>query len=217
MTRALLGVVLLTSLLAPAAATGAHRATYDPNSSYTFRSLNNPTSGDAFGFRAAIQQNAQGLSNKLFGSLASLLGGTAPALNFVPAGSPLLVTGDSSANLIDTPGGPKGTINVSPIAVEALTNFKSPYHDPGVTAYPHEMAHLRQTTPTLADLMRREGGAQAFSDIVTPAAAKRAGIPYAPGDYDPPQYASLVKGAQALGRDWLLAGQFGKSGSPNWP
>lgn len=217
MTRVLLGVVLLASLLAPASATGAQRTSFNPNTSYTFRSLNNPTSGDAFGFRAAIQQNAQGLSNKLYGSLASLLGGTAPALNFVPTGSQLLSEADTSANIEGQVGAPRGTMNVDPLAVEALTNFKSPYHDSGVNQYPHEYAHLHQTQGTLADLMRREGGAQAFADLVTPTATKRAGIPYdkAAGNLDG-DYTDFVKQAQALGRDWVLQQQFGRSGA-NWP
>lgn len=216
MARALLGVVLLAALLAPASATA--RPILAPGDSYTYRILNNPTTGDAFGFRSAIQQNAQGLSDKLYGSLASLLGAGAPKLNFVPSGSPLLSEADTSANVEGQLGAPAGSVNVDPLAVESLTNFKSPYHDSGLNVYPHEYAHLKQTPSTLAQLLTREGGAQAFADQVTPTAAKRAGIPYTPGNYDG-SYAPYVQTVQQppYGRSWILGGQFGKTAPPTWP
>lgn len=189
----------------------------DPNASYSYRILNKPTSSDERAIRTiGLQPEAQHRSDRLFASLVSLLGGTAPGLNFVPSGSPLIATSDTSANIAGKPGAPQGTINVNPLVTEGLINNASPYHSGSVNRFPHEMAHLRQTVPTLADLMQREGGAQAFADLVTPTAAQRAGIPYRVGNYDG-SYAPLVSQAQAKGRDWLLAGQFGNTGSPTWP
>lgn len=182
---------------------------------YTYRSLANPTSGDQFGFRAAIQQNAQTMSDRLFAALASVLGGQAPTLNFVPQGSPL-TPGDLSANYIAFPGGPVGTVNVDPLAVEGMTNFNSPYHNATVYAFPHEMAHLRQTAQVLADLATREGGAQAFSDLVTPVAAQRAHIPLSLSQTYDGAYAQYVKDAQARGNDWITGTQFGHAAVP-WP
>lgn len=212
MTR-LLGVVVLASALSLAAA--PKPGTASPTSTYTFRILSNPTTGDEFGFRNAIQQTAQTDSDKLFNALVSVLGGGAPQLNFVPMGS-ALTPGDLSANFEAAPGAPQGTINVDPLAIEALTNNGSAYHSSSVNALPHEMSHLRQTPAVLASLADREGGAQAFTDLVTPEAAHRAGIPYANGNYDG-SYSNFVKAAQAKGRDYLLAGQFGRAVTPAWP
>lgn len=178
--------------------------------------LTAPASGDDYRFGQAFHQNAQDLSNRLFTSLESLLGGSAPTLNFVSAGSPL--TPDHfSANLADQPGGPKGTINLDPEAVDALIEFKSPVHSSAVNNMPHEMAHLRQTGAVLADLIQREGGAQAFTDLVTPVAARRARIPYVDGSYDG-AYADYVRQVQEQrGRDWILGTQFGRVAPPSWP
>lgn len=210
----LLGVIVLASALAIAAAGHPQPGVAGPSSSYTYRVLDNPTTGDEFGFRNAIQKTAQTDSNKLFDALAPIFGGTAPQLNFVPTGSQF-APDDMAANLTDRVGAPRGTINVDPLAVEALTNNDSPYHSSGVNGYPHEMSHLRQTPAVLASLPDREGGAQAFADLVTPEAAHRAGIPYTNGNYDG-SYSSFVKAAQARGNDWLLGGQFGKP-PVSWP
>jgi hypothetical protein len=209
---------MLASLLAPQAASRPQAVKADPNASYSYRILDNPTTGDAFGFRGAIQQNAQGLSDKLFHSLASLLGGAAPTLNFVPTGSQFAPT-NLSANLTDRVGAPKGQVNVDPLATEALTNFRSPYHDSGTNAFPHEFSHLSQTSDVTRSSPLAEGGAQAFADYVTPSAARTAHIPYnlgEPGQYDG-AYADYVKAAQAKGLAWILAGQFGKPGTPAFP
>lgn len=218
MRRALtLGVVMAVSLASLMQGAQAQRQT-DLPTTYTYRSLANPTSGDEFGFRAAIQQNAQGMSNRLYGALSSLLGGSAPTLNFVPTGSQFAPT-NLSANLTDRVGAPKGQVNVDPLAVEALTNFRSPYHDSGTNAFPHEFSHLSQTPEVTRSSPLAEGGAQAFADYVTPHAAQVARIPYNPGEpgqYDGP-YADYVKTAQAKGLAWILAGQFGKPGTPAFP
>lgn len=212
MTRAVLGVVMLAALLAPAAATAIPFA---PASTYSYRILDAPTSSDERAIKTlGLQPTAQRKSNALFDALASVLGGTAPALNFVPTGSPL-APGDMAANLTDRPGAPKGTINVDPLAVEALINNASIYHSSGVNGYPHEMAHLRQTPAILASTPDAEGGAQAFADLVTPEAARRARIPYASGNYDG-AYSSFVKAARARGNDWLTGTQFGHAPVP-WP
>lgn len=185
---------------------------------YGMRILTAPASGDEARFQTAFHQNAQQLSDRLFTSLASLLGGTAPALNFVAANSPLTPS-HFSANVTDAPGGPKGTINLDPAAVDALIQFKAPFHNSAVNNMPHEMAHLHQTPATLADLMQREGGAQAFTDLVTPTAAKRAHIPYdATGNYDGP-YADYVQQIQARpdARSFILGSQFGRTAPSAWP
>jgi ABC-type amino acid transport substrate-binding protein len=207
-----LGVLMAASLASLMAGPGAKPALALPSpDTYTYRVLSNPTSSDAFGFRAAIHQNAQGLSDRLFGSLASVLGGEAPKLNFVPSDNPLLANdATASANIADNAGGPKGTVNVSPLAVEALTNNRSEFHDAGVNLFPHEYAHLRQTPQTLADVMRREGGAQAFTDLVTPVAAQRAHIPYVDDPFDGDYHQYVLDVQQQLGRDWILSGQFNR-------
>lgn len=179
--------------------------------------LTAPTSGDDYRFGQAFHQNAQALSNRLFTSLESVLGGTAPALNFVQTGSSLTPE-HFSANVADAVGAPKGTINLDPSAVDALIEFKSANHDSAVNAMPHEMAHLRQTAAVLADLMQREGGAQAFADLVAPVAASRANIPYfdAFNSHDG-GYADYADQARLRGRDWILGTQFGRTAPPTWP
>jgi hypothetical protein len=72
--------------------------------------------------------------------------------------------------------------------------------------------HLRQTPAVLADRTQREGGAQAFADIVAAAAAHDAHVPYTgvPGAFDG-SYAPLVQAVMSqYGRDWVLGGQMGK-------
>jgi hypothetical protein len=189
----------------------------DPNASYSYRILNRPTSSDERAIKnLGLQPEAQRRSDRLFSALVSLLGGDAPKLNFVPTGSPLAPRG-TSANLVDRPGAPIGQINLAPIAVEALINDRSPDHNLGVNVMPHEMAHTRQVRDVLRSDELAEGGAQSFSDMVTPEAARRAHIPYRAGNYDG-LYAAYVQSVQKnKGRDWILAGQFGRPGSPAWP
>ncbi len=192
--------------IAAAAHQGA--AKVDPNAVYAYRTLANPTSGDEFGFRGAIQQNAQGMSDRLFQALQGILGGQAPRLNFTQPGD-ALTPDDFSA----TPAG--NTINVNPMGTWAFTDNNSPYHNAGVTDVPHEMAHLRQTAQVLADMVSREGGAQAFANLVTPVAAQRAGIKYAPGNYDG-TYANITQAVMPRGNDWLTGTQFGHA-PVAWP
>lgn len=194
------------------------QAAPDPNASYTYRILNAPSSGDERGIRnLALQPKAQQLSDKLFTSLSSLLGGSAPGLNFVPTGSQF-APNSFAANLSDRTGAPQGTINVDPLAVEGLINNTSAYHSPAVNAMPHEMMHLRQQPSVLASLMQSEGGAQAFADLVTPEAAHRANIPFQNGNFDG-SYAPYVQSVQQApyGRDWILGGQMGKTAPPTFP
>jgi hypothetical protein len=177
------------------------------NRSYVYRILNDPRTGDAFGFRAAIQALAQKRASALFAGTG--LTGAAPRLNDVPTGSPLLAGSWLSANLAGSAGAPQGSINVNPAAIWGLTTDSSPYHDPATNYVPHEMAHLQQTPAVLADQSVREGGAQAFADLVTPKAARSAGIPYRPGSYDS-NYTGFAQQARQLGMQWLLKGQFGR-------
>lgn len=207
-----LGVIVAASL---AQLVQGAQAAPPQNPAYEQKILNNPTTGDDFAVRNAIHQMAQGRSDALFTSLSSLLGGTAPRINFVPAGSPF-APNHMATNLTDRPGAPVGTINIDPYATAQITNDAAPDHSGWVNQMPHEDAHTRQSPATLANLMTREGGAQAFADLVTQSAANAAKIPYTPGNFDG-SYAPLVTQAQALGRPWVLAGQFGKSGSPTFP
>lgn len=222
MIRVLLGVMMATSLAQLARPSVARSLTTPPPpNTYTYRMLSNPTTGDEFMFRGAIQQTAQNDSNKLYNPLVSLLGGSAPQLNFVQPGSAFLKNGDSSgdtsSNIDAQPGAPQGTINIDPAAVEALTNNASTYHNSGVGSLPHEFAHLHQTPQTLAQILTSEGGAQAFEDAVTPHAAQVAGIPYS-RDYVSPwdSYLSTIQAAP-YGRNWIMGSQFGKTAPPNWP
>jgi hypothetical protein len=193
---------------------GGKANAYTPDTP-SYRILNNPTTGDEFGFRNALHDYAQGRSDRIFGSLATLLGGSAPQINFVPTGSQFAAN-HMSANISDSVGAPLGTINADPLAVDAFIEDDSPIHSGVVNQFPHEMAHTRQTPQVLADVPTREGGAQAFADYVTQAAAKRANVPYLPNSFDG-GYDAYEKQAQARGLAWLLAGQFGKPGSPTFP
>lgn len=211
-----LGVVVLASALALAAAGHPQPGSADPTSSYTYKMLNAPTSGDEVAIRnLALLPYAEGRSDKLFNALVSVLGGAAPQLNFVPTGSQFVGATDLSANLNDRAGAPKGTINVDPLALEGIINDASPVHSGAINQLPHEMMHTRQTQQVLASTPDAEGGAQAFADLVTPEAAHRAGIPYANGNFDG-SYADYVKAAQAKGPAWILGGQMGKP-PVNWP
>lgn len=220
MLRAVLGVIVVSSALALAAAANPagtpRHGPAGPGPSPSFTILNRPRNGDEVRLKQVIQGYAQTRSDALFQQLAAILGGNAPRLNFVPTGSPL-TPGNSSTNLTDkNPYAPKGTINMDPLAVEALTNDRSDYHNSGVNGLPHEMAHTRQLPDVLGSTPLAEGGAQGFADIVTAAAAQRAKIPYLTGNYDG-DYADYVTQANATkGRDWLLGGQFGRP-PVSWP
>jgi hypothetical protein len=208
----LLGVVVLASALALAArGTQTHSAlasAYDPNQSYSYRILSKPTSSDERAIRTlGLQPEAQQLSNRLFAALVKVLGGQAPMLSFTPA----IAASGGEAHLSASPG--QNTVNIDPYATEGLINAAAPTHSGAVNQMPHEMAHLRQVVTSVAD---REGGAQAFADLVTPAAAAAAHTPYdATINFDG-VYAPFVKAAQARGRDWLLGTQFGHAPVP-WP
>jgi hypothetical protein len=147
------------------------------------------------------------MSDRLFQALRGILGGQAPRLNFTQPDDPLTSQADFSSS--------SGQINVDPMGTWAFTDNNSPYHDAGVTDVPHEMAHLRQTAQVLSDMVSREGGAQAFANLVTPVAAQRAGIKYTPGNYDG-TYAALTQAAKARGNDWLTGTQFGHA-PVAWP
>lgn len=195
--------------LAAVAAAHAHGAV-NPNDTYAYRILNAPTTSDERAIRTlGIQPEAQRISDALFAALSSVLGGQAPRLNFTPTGDPLTPS-DFSA----TPA--TNTVNVDPLGIWSLTDPNSPYHSASVLAVPHEQSHLRQTAQVFADLATREGGAQAFADLVTPVAAQRAGLTFDPARVNDGTYADYTKQAQARGNDWLLNGQFGQSGH-TWP
>jgi hypothetical protein len=201
----------VATLAAVAAAHSAHAsAAVNPTATYAYRTLSNPTSGDEFGFRGAIQQNAQGMSDRLFTALQSILGGHAPHLNFVQNGDP-----STPNNLSANPT--TNTINMDPVAVSALTDAHTTTHNIAVNDMSHESAHLRQILAVLADMGQREGGAQAFADLVTPAAAQRAHIPFTAGSYDG-DYAPFVQqiNQRPDARSFILGGQFGHA-PVAWP
>lgn len=170
--------------------------------------LDEPRSSDEQAFRTALWQYAQQRSNRLFQPLEPVLGGAAPTLNFVAAGSPI-TPNHMSENIRGTPLAPAGEINMDPFSVDGLIVNSAPAHSVVVNQMPHEMAHTRQTQQVLADTAASEGGAQAFADLVAAAAAQKAGVPYTPGDYDG-SYTDFVKQAQARGNNWILGGQFGR-------
>lgn len=189
----------LTPLQAAAAGSSARAGRSD----YFNQILTQPTSSDERAYQRAFHTNAQSLSNRMFGRLQALLGGTAPTLNFVPD---VGANGDFHASA--TPA--KNMINVDPAVTGWLLDERSPFHDSAVNVMPHEMAHLRQTAQVLASLRDREGGAQSFADIVSPLAASAAKTRYAQGSFDG-AYAPYVQYVNAnKGRDWVLGGQFGK-------
>lgn len=154
---------------------------------------------------------AQDVSDKLFAALRAVLGGNAPRLNFVPVTDP-----DGGALASANPA--QNQINLSASAMTALVDPHSQYHNAAVNLMPHEMMHLRQTAAVLADLAQREGGAQAFADLVASDAARAAHIPYVavPGVFDG-NYAPYVQMVnQKYGRDWIMGGQMGKP-PVSWP
>lgn len=201
-----MAATVAASVAAPQAA--ARQSDYLPQT-LSYKSLDNPTTGDEFMFRLGIYDNARGISSRTFGAVSSLLGGADPALNFVPTGDPA-APGHASA----TPA--TNTVNLDPLAVEAIVNNASPVHSPGYLNLLHEMAHLRQIPSVWGDTAQAEGGAQAFADTVTPLAARQAGVPFLPGDYDA-NYADYVKQAQARGLQWILGGEFGNTAPVTWP
>lgn len=205
MRLAALVALVVMAALTPLHAAAAGRVT---RQGLAYRSLAAPQGGDDFMFRQAFHQNAQGLSDRLFAAVQKALGGTAPELNFVQEGTGG-VENDVSANLTDRPGFAKGSINIDPTAVQALIDENNTFHDAAVNAMPHEMMHTRQTPGVLASIPDREGGAQAFADIVTPLAAAAAKTHYNAGSYDG-AYVDFVKAARARGNDWIFGGQMGK-------
>jgi len=216
MRLAILATFTLMAALTPLQAAAAGRSSQSLSAQDAYRYLANPTSGDEFGFRNAFHGYAQQRSDGLFSALASVLGGSSPQLNFVQPGSDF-TPNHMSANLRDRPGAPVGQINLDPLATSSLIVDNAGDHNLVVNGMPHEMMHVKQQPSVLASLADREGGAQAFADLVTAAAAQKAAIPYQPGNYDG-AYTDFVKAAQARGRDWLLAGQMGRSTpAPAWP
>lgn len=206
MRLALVAVFIMA--VTPLAAAAANRQ------QIAYRALSAPQGGDDMMFRQAFQQNAQGTSDRLFAALQKVLGGNAPKLNFVQPGTAGVESGIST-NLTDRPGFAKGTINMDPTGVQALIDAGNTFHSSAVNQMPHEMMHTRQTPQVLASIPDREGGAQAFADMVTSGAAAQAKIPYDAGFYDG-GYSDFVKAAQARGRDWILGGQMGKP-AVSWP
>lgn len=194
-----------------AAAAHAGRA-QNPSGGEDYKALSSPTSGEEYLFRRLERQQAQARSDAFFAALKALLGGSAPGLNFVPSGSALVRGGGMSTRPQRSPD-----IAIDPLATYSLIDDQAPRHSSTVNGLAHEDAHLRQLLSVLASLPTSEGGAQAFADLVAQDAAQRAKIPYLPGNYDY-DYADCVKQVNAQrGRDWILAGQFGKAGSPTWP
>jgi hypothetical protein len=225
MRRILLGAAIM-AILAPSALAyaAAGRKAAAPSAAYTGSHMMNvltvPGGMKEDFFRGKIEQTGQTDSNKIFGALQQVLGGTAPQLNYVAPGSQL-VPGQThiSANVNGgSAAGPAGMINVDPVALEGLVNNASPAHNASVNQFPHEMSHLHQLATVLASIPQSEGGAQSFADIVAAAAARKAGIPYTPRPqgYDG-NYAEYVKQVLAQqGRDWVLGPQFGRP-TVAWP
>jgi hypothetical protein len=148
---------------------------------------------------------SQAVSDRMFAALQKVLGGSAPRLKFAPVTDP-----GGEFNAYANPA--DNTVTLDPTAMEGLVDPRSQSHDGSVVGLPHEFMHLRQTPGVLADTTQREGGAQAFADLVAAAAAKIARIPYTgvPGAFDG-SYAPLVQAVtQKYGRDWILGGQMGK-------
>lgn len=159
-------------------------------------------------YKRKAQTRAVHMKDAMFGALAKVLGGQAPDLNFVSG-----INSAEEAHLSATPGANR--INIDPYATQGFVDASARTHSGAVNAVPHEMAHLRQTAAILASVAQREGGAQAFADIVTPIAAAAAKTSYNGGNYDG-GYADFVKQAQARGRDWLFGTQFGHA-PVSWP
>lgn len=187
--------------LAPGHTLGAENGT-----SYALRILQAPNSGDELGFRTAFQHRAQDMSNRMFGPLSKILGGSAPTLNFVSS----IPGGDAHASA-DVKG---NAINLDPLVTEGLIDENAPAHSGSVNGIPHEMAHLRQTPQVLASVPDREGGAQAFADYEAPDAARAANTYYDTHLNFDGAYADYVKQAQARGLAWILAQQFGHPAAP---
>lgn len=209
---ALLALLLLGLWLVPAAAAVLSDSFSAVKPQPFWLANTQPSSGDDMYVRNAMHQQARNTSDRLFGALASLLGGTAPTLNFVTGDSPhVRGNGAFSATPADN------TVNVPPRALGALANAASPIHDWAVQGLPHEFTHLRQTPAVYASDMQAEGGAQAFADLVTEQAAKQANVPFTPappGFFDA-DYADYVRQVMdTLGPAWVLYQQFGRPVGP---
>lgn len=195
--------------LTPFQAAAANKTSQATRGDYFGRILSTPSTGDERAFETEFHHNAQGLSDRLFGALQKVLGGQAPTLNFVNStDSP---SGEFHASA--TPA--TNTINLDPSVALGLIDDQNTFHSAAVNGMPHEMAHLRQTPATLKSIPDREGGAQAFADMVSPIAAAMAKTKYDAGFYDG-SYSDFVKAAQAKGRDWITGGQFGHA-PVSWP
>lgn len=197
--------------LTPLQAAAAGKAKPETRGDYWTRILTAPSSGDENAFQRVFHGDAQQLSNSMFNAVAKILGGQTPQLNFEPA-----ITGfTGEVHLSATPSA--NQINVDPYATEGLIDEQAPTHTGAVNQLPHEMMHLRQLASVLASIPDREGGAQAFADIVAPGAAKQAHTFYDSGLNFDGAYAQFVKDVLAKkGRDWVLGGQMGKQ-PVAWP
>lgn len=203
-----LAVVALAIMaaLTPLQAAAAGKATPETRGSYWTRILTAPSSGDENSFQRVFRGDAQQLSDRVFTAVAKVLGGATPQLNFVASIAP--ENGQSEVHLSATPAA--NQINVDPYATEGLIDEKAATHTGAVNQLPHEMAHLRQIAQVLASNSDREGGAQAFADIVAPHAAQLAHTYYNPSLNFDGVYAPLVQAVMNQnGRDWVLGGQFG--------
>jgi hypothetical protein len=152
---------------------------------------------------------AQDDSDRIFAALVKVLGGDAPKLQFV--GSIPAAGGLTETHLEADPAANR--INIDPYAMHGLVYNDAPTHSGAFNQMPHEMAHLRQTVTAVPD---REGGAQAFADLVSPEVAALTHSRYDSTRNFDGAYADYVKAAQAKGRDWLLGTQFGHP-AVAWP
>lgn len=203
---------MIAAALSPAHQASAQRQQAADRRQVGYRILATPAGGDDFLFRGAFHQEAQTRSDRLFAALKKVLGGDAPTLNFVPD------TGSASGDFHASATPSANRINLDPYFTQALIDDGQQFHNQGVNAMPHEMAHLRQTPDVYASDWQAEGGAQAFADTVSSVAAALAHIPYASaaGAYDGPYSDYVQRVQQQKGRDWTLGGQFGRA-PVAWP
>lgn len=186
----------------------AHTGQFDPAHSSMVTMLSQPSSGDDFYVRNAVHQQTQRLSDALFKTVHEYTGGDAPTVQMVPQVDP---NGVFHAQAILG----QNQINVDPETAVGLITEANPYHSGTVNVMPHEMAHLRQLADVLSNPDLREGGAQAFADIVSPLAAALAGTGYdASRNYDGAYAVPTQNVLAQQGRGWVLASQFG---SPQVP
>lgn len=200
-------VLALMAALTPLQAAAGQKPDASNSNVYFQKILTNPAGGDEVLVNRVFRKDAQGLSNRMFGALAKVLGGAAPTLAFPTS----LASDEFHASAAPA----TNTVNLDPTATQALVQEASPFHSSFVNALPHEMAHLRQTPQVLASLPDREGGAQAFADMVSSVAAAMAKTPYDGGAYDG-SYAPFVQAAKARGNDWITGTQFGHA-PVSWP